>query len=147
MGAVYKGACFCNAVRFELSGEPESMGYCHCAACRSWSGDPVHAWTIWRAEAVKVTTGSEFIGVFQKAPDSMSHRQFCTSCGGHLMISHRTIGIFDVLPGIVPTLNFAPTMHLNYADSVHPMSDGLPKFKDFPSELSEFGGTGEQMSE
>ena len=147
MGAVYKGSCFCSTVQIELSGEPEDMGYCHCASCRSWSGDPVHAWTIWRAEAVRVTTGSEHVGIFHKTPDSMSHRQFCTKCGGHLMISHPTIGIVDVFAGIVPALTFAATMHVNYAESVHPMIDELPKYKDFPSELSEFGGTGELMSE
>ncbi len=147
MGAVYKGSCFCNAVQIELSGEPQGMGYCHCASCRSWSGAPVHAWTIWLAEAVEVTTGAEHIGVFLKTPDSMSHRQFCTKCGGHVMTGHPTLGLVDVLAGIVPDLNFAPTIHLNCAESVLPINDELPKYKDFPSEFSEFGGTGELMPE
>jgi hypothetical protein len=30
----------------------------------------------------------------------------------------------------------SPGVHLNYAETVLPMRDGLPKFKDFPKESS-----------
>jgi hypothetical protein len=39
---------------------------------------------------------------------------------------------------------FKPTVHLNYAEAVLPMRDGLPKLKDFPAEV---GGSGEAISE
>ncbi len=146
MSAVHNGKCFCGAVQFELSGEPGFMGYCHCASCREWSGDPIHAVTIWQADSVKVTAGSEHVATFQKTPDSLSHRQFCTKCGGHLMVSHPTLGLYDVFPGVVPSVNFVPSLHFNYAQAVLPIDDGLPKYKDFPSEFNEFGGTGELMS-
>ena len=32
------GSCFCGAVKLEVIGSPEAMGYCHCSSCRSWSG-------------------------------------------------------------------------------------------------------------
>ena len=35
-------------------------------------------------------------------------------------------------------------MHVNYAETVLPMNDGLPKFRDFPSD---FGGSGEMIAE
>jgi hypothetical protein len=44
----------------------------------------------------------------------------------------------------VPTLKFSPGLHINYAETVLPMRDGLPKFKDVPAE---FGGSGQQMAE
>jgi len=53
MAATHKGECFCGAVRVEVSGEPEAMGYCHCQSCRSWSGGPVNAFTLWKPEAVR----------------------------------------------------------------------------------------------
>jgi hypothetical protein len=37
-----------------------------------------------------------------------------------------------------------PGVHVNYAETVLPMRDGLPKFKDFPAQ---FGGSGEQVAE
>ena len=55
----YKGECFCGAVHIEVSGEPEGMGYCHCRSCRSWSGGPVNAFTLWKPGAVRVTDGAE----------------------------------------------------------------------------------------
>ena len=50
----------------------------------------------------------------------------------------------DVFAATLPTLKFSPGVHVNYAETVLPMRDGLPKFKDFPVE---FGGSGEQIAE
>ena len=44
----------------------------------------------------------------------------------------------------IPTLKFSPSVHVNYAETVLPMQDGLPKLKDFPTE---FGGSGKQIPE
>ena len=58
--ATYKGECFCGAVQLEASGEPKGMGYCHCGSCRSWSGGPVNAFTLWKPGAVRVTAGASW---------------------------------------------------------------------------------------
>ena len=42
----YEGQCYCGAVTIEVTGDPEGAGYCHCAACRSWSAGPVNAFTL-----------------------------------------------------------------------------------------------------
>jgi hypothetical protein len=39
----YNISCFCGAVQFTVTGEPASMGYCHCTSCRHWSASPVNA--------------------------------------------------------------------------------------------------------
>ena len=140
--ATYKGECFCGTVKLECSGAPEGMGYCHCRSCRSWSGGPVNAFTLWKPEAVKVTAGAENLGVYQKTP--VSQRQFCTKCGGHLMTTHPPLGLIDVFSATLPDLAFQPGVHVNYQETVLPMKDGLPKFKDFPKE---FGGSGEAANE
>jgi hypothetical protein len=137
---VHQGRCFCGAVELEVSGEPEGMGYCHCASCRSWSGSPVNAFSLWKPEAVRVTSGAEHVAMFQKTP--LSQRQFCATCGGHLMTNHPTLSLVDVFAATIPTLAFVPGVHVNYADTVLPMHDGLPKLRDFPAEL---GGSGETM--
>lgn len=118
------------------------MGYCHCQSCRSWSAGPVNAFTLWKPEAVKVTAGAEHLGMFQKTP--VSQRQYCKKCGGHLMTTHPPLGMIDVYAATLPTLQFKPGVHVNYAETVLPMRDGLPKFKDFPAE---FGGSGTQVAE
>ena len=126
----------------EVSGEPEVMGYCHCRSCRSWSAAPVNAFTIWKPAAVRITAGAEYVGTFQKT--KLSERQYCTKCGGHLMNNHPPWGLIDVYAATIPTLKFSPRVHVNYAETVLPMRDGLPKLKDFPAE---FGGSGEETAE
>lgn len=138
----YQGSCFCGAVAIEVSGEPEGMGYCHCSSCRSWSGGPVNAFSLWKPEAVVVTKGAENIRMYQKT--EVSQRQYCTQCGGHLMTNHPPLGLVDVFAATIPGLAFAPGLHVNYQETVLPMKDGLPKMKDFPAE---FGGSGETMAE
>jgi hypothetical protein len=142
MADTHTGTCFCGAVEVEVTGSPEAMGYCHCGSCRSWSAGPVNAFTLWKPENVRVTRGSESIGHFQKT--GMSDRQFCTRCGGHVMADHPPLGLTDVYAATIPSVAFVPGVHVNYAESVLPMKDGLPKLKDFPSE---FGGSGETMPE
>jgi hypothetical protein len=136
------GSCFCGAIALEATGSPEAMGYCHCRSCRSWSGGPVNAFTLWKPEAVRVTRGAEHLRTFQKTP--LSQRQYCEKCGGHLMANHPPLGLVDVFAATLPTLEFAPAVHVNYAETVLPMRDGLPKLKDFPAE---FGGSGEMVPE
>jgi hypothetical protein len=142
MTQTYKGACFCGAVQIETTGEPAAMGYCHCRSCRSWSAGPVNAFTLWKPEAVHVVAGKENIATFKKT--ALSERQYCTKCGGHLMTNHPPLGLLDVYAATIPTLRFMPGVHVNYAETVLPMRDGLPKLKDFPAE---FGGSGELMPE
>jgi hypothetical protein len=138
----YVGSCFCGAVQLEAVGEPEAMGYCHCRSCRSWSGGPVNAFSLWKPEAVRITSGSDEVATYQKT--AFSQRRYCAKCGGHLMTDHPTLGLVDVFAATLPTLAFAPGVHVNYAETVLPMRDGLPKLKDFPAEL---GGSGEALPE
>lgn len=139
---VHVGRCFCGTVEVEVTGEPEAMGYCHCTSCRSWSGGPVNAFTLWRPEAVAITVGAEHVATFEKT--KFSHRRYCAKCGGHLLANHPTLGLVDVFAATIPSLKFTPGVHVNYAETVLPMRDGLPKLKDFPAE---FGGSGEMMVE
>lgn len=138
----YQGECFCGAVKIEATGEPEGMGFCHCQSCRSWSGGPVNAFTLWQPDKVRVTAGADQIGTYNKTP--VSDRKYCIKCGGHLMTNHPGLGVIDVFSATLPTLAFKPGLHVNYAETVLPMKDGLPKFKDFPAA---FGGSDEQIAE
>jgi hypothetical protein len=140
--SVYRGHCFCGAVEIEVAGEAVGAGYCHCASCRSWSAGPVNAFTLWKREAVKVTKGLEHVGAFHKS--ARSDRKWCTKCGGHLLTEHPQWNLVDVYAATIPDFPFRPGVHVNYAEAVLPIHDGLPKMKDFPREL---GGSGEVLPE
>ena len=102
----------------------------------------MNAFTLWKPENVKVASGREHLATFQKT--ELSQRQYCAKCGGHLMTNHPPLGLVDVFAATLPSLAFEPGVHVNYAETVLPMRDGLPKLKDFPSE---FGGSGETVAE
>jgi hypothetical protein len=134
---IYEGSCFCGAVRFEVSGQPAAMGYCHCESCRHWSAGPVNAFTLWKPQALKVTHGAAHIGTYNKTP--ISYRKWCTQCGGHLFTDHPTMGLVDIYAAMIPHLKFEPGVHVHYQESVLRIPDGKPKMKDMPKEM---GGSG-----
>lgn len=138
----HRGACFCGAVEFEVSGPPLEMGYCHCASCRAYAGEAFSSYILWSAQAVTVTRGAALLGGYNKT--GMSNRRFCSRCGGHVLTEHPGLGVTDVRPGAVPGVRFVPTVHLNYAEAVRAVHDGLPKLRDFPAVV---GGSGELIPE
>ena len=138
----YKGSCFCGAVELTVTGQPVVMGFCHCTSCRTWSGGPVNAFTLWKPDAVKITKGEAEIGTYNKTPTSF--RKWCKSCGGHVVTSHPTFGLTDVYAAILHDFPFQPVVHVNYGETVLHIKDGLPKYSDFPADM---GGSGKALPE
>jgi hypothetical protein len=106
------------------------------------AGGLVNAFGLWKPEAVRITSGAEHVATFQKT--ELSQRQYCAKCGGHLMTNHPPFGLVDVFAATLPTLKSTPGVHVNCAQTVLPMRDGVPKLRDFPKEL---GGSGEVIPE
>jgi hypothetical protein len=138
----HQGSCFCGEVKFEVTGAPVAMGYCHCESCRHWSAGPVNAFTLWKPEALKVTHGAGSIGTYNMTP--RSSRKWCTRCGGHLFTDHPGWNLVDVYAAVIPTLRFEPGVHVHYQETVLHLHDGKPKMKDIPEEM---GGSGVTMPE
>ena len=135
-------SCACGAVKVELTGEPVLQGYCHCSSCRAWGAQPFNAYTLWPSENVRVVQGEESLGA-GKRNDNITNR-FCTRCGGSVMAQSALAGLTDVFAMIIRDFTFEPGSHVNYAERVMDMRDGLPKFRDMPARA---GGTGEMMQE
>jgi hypothetical protein len=145
----HTGRCFCGSVEIEVTGEPEVMGYCHCESCRRWAGAPIYGFTVWQPSAFAITRGADDLEAFGGNPLSgdatvVSKRIWCKRCGGHVYVEHPVLGLVDVPAVILEELAFAPAFHIHYQETVHPMRDGLPKFRDFPAAI---GGSGVEMEE
>ena len=143
------GRCFCGDVQFSLSGSPELMAYCHCDSCRHWSAGQVSAFTLWKPESLHITQGKDCISSFKKNPGSEdvtvhSERKWCKNCGGHVFTDHPGMGLIDVPASILSKIDFTPAFHVHYQNTVQPMQDGLPKFRDLPAEA---GGSGDLLEE
>ena len=137
-----RGGCFCGAVEIRVTGKPVTTGYCHCTSCREWAAAPVNAFTLWPPSAVTVTRGKEHLGAYQKTERSI--RRWCMRCGGHVMNEHPLWGVVDVYAATIPAFPFEAKVHVNYAETVLRLRDGLPKQKDMPKEM---GGTGTLLPE
>ena len=142
MANTHTGGCYCGPVEVEATGEPLDMGYCHCNECRRYCTAPVSIFTLWKPETVKISKGEQFLGKFHGS--ELSDRRYCTKCGGHVIVEHPTLGLMDVRIGALRNFPSKPKVHLNYAETILPMRDGLLKLKDFPAEI---GGSGETMAE
>ena len=138
----YKGQCMCGAVKFEVPSEPFAMLVCHCIDCRAWSASPVNGATAYKRDQLSIKKGEDLI---KRYTSSESHnRCWCSVCGGHVFSDHPAYDLVDVYASVLEGLAFKPGAHVHYAQSILPIKDGLPKFKDFPAEL---GGSGEMMDE
>ncbi len=118
------------------------MGNCHGISCRAYSGAPFVIYALFAEDQVTVTKGAERLGPVNRT--GMSARRFCRRCGGHMMTEHPGMGFSDFHAPVLPDLHFRPVWHLNYAEAVLPVRDGLPKLKDFPAHA---GGSGETLVE
>ena len=64
-------SCLCGDIRLEASGEPESVGLCHCLDCRKHHGAVFWAAAIYPENAVTVTGDTQ----------QYQGRHFCPRCG------------------------------------------------------------------
>ena len=82
-----------------------------------------------------VTKGEEFLGRFKSS--DISERGYCTKCGGHIIVEHPTLGLMDVRIGALRNFPFKPKVHLNYAETILPMRDGLLETQRLSARRSE----------
>ena len=141
-GQRHSGQCFCGAIELEVTGEAAVQGYCHCDSCRTMAGAPIRGFTLFPADAVRVTRGEDQLKGYSKT--DFSDRRHCANCGGQVLINHPSIGMVDVHSEMLKGFNFTPGLHVNYQERSLSIRDGLPKFKDFPAG---FGGSDETIPE
>jgi hypothetical protein len=127
------GQCFCGAIGYQVSGEPELVALCHCSDCQRASGAPMVAWAMFPETALTLTKGTP--KTINSSGTAM--RSFCADCGSGLFYRNAA-----VLPGMVDvqtaTLDnpeaLPPTMQIQTAERIDWMLhlDELAQFSRFP---------------
>ena len=99
------GHCYCGAVKFEVSGEPDWIGHCHCESCRRQSGSVMTTFAGFREDQV-IFTGA--MPNRYSSNDGVT-RSFCGQCGSPVAYQssdqagiHLHLGLFDDLELLVP---------------------------------------------
>ena len=125
-----KGSCLCGEVKFQISGEPFSLSYCHCSRCRKAAGI-FSAVLIGKADDLLITQGEEAIARLKPGSDWKYKRCFCRECGTSL--GDMVTG--DVYVIAASTLDddpmMRPTAHIHTASKPdwYEIADDLKKFE------------------
>ena len=93
------GHCYCGAVTFEIDGESDWVGHCHCESCRRASGSVMTTFAGFKKNQVHFTGArpSSF------SPGNGVTRSFCGTCGSAVAYEnagspdeiHLHLGLFD----------------------------------------------------
>ena len=131
----FTGGCFCGAVRYEYSGEPNFAAHCQCNRCRMASGTG-HSSFLAVQEADLNLSGDL---TFHEAPADSGNivsRGFCPTCGSPIMA--RNSGWLGVVGLIASCLDdpevFKPQVvaYRACAASWDKMDPALPAFEAMP---------------
>lgn len=127
------GQCQCGAIRYQLSGTPQTVALCHCRDCQRSAGAPMVTWAMYPEASLTLTQGQP------KTINSSATaiRSFCPDCGTGLFYRNA-----EILPGIVDvqtaTLDdpeaLPPKVSIQTAERMGWIQhmDTLPAFERFP---------------
>ena len=73
----HSGSCMCGSIKFETTGHPFDVAYCHCESCRRHNATPVVILAGFKTDQVR------FFGIKRKIYNSSPgvERAFCSNCG------------------------------------------------------------------
>jgi hypothetical protein len=128
------GGCMCGGIRFEVTEQPGSAGYCHCTRCRRRTGTAASISTRIEPGSLRLVQGDELLKAFDPG-DGGFVKVFCSNCGSQMwsrsptdsdVISIR-LGAFDSDPGVRPRWH----QYVAYAAPWEPIrDDGLPRYDE-----------------
>ncbi len=135
MSAAYTGGCACNAIRYEVSGEPAVMLDCQCRQCQRESGTG-HASHLTFANADVKVTGNATLWNMVGDTGVAKTRAFCPTCGSPVYMTFPDIPDYFVVraASLDDPQRYKPQMVIWTAAS-HPwdhINPALPKFDKMP---------------
>jgi hypothetical protein len=129
---VIEGGCLCGRTRYQASGTPANLCFCHCASCRRATGTPLVAWGTFRRDGFRLLAGADYT-LHRSSP--AVQRGFCGHCGTALTYAHdaRDAEIDITLVTLDDPARYEPECHIWVEDRLPWMriEDGRPRFQRF----------------
>lgn len=124
------GSCLCGKITLKAKQMNTSLGACHCATCRKWTGGPFLA--VDCGSDVNVQ-GQEFLSVYNSS--DWGERAFCKSCGTILFFRLKDHSFYSVSAELFnePELKFETQIFI----------DSKPNYYDFANSTKKM--TGEEV--
>ena len=126
-----KGSCLCQKVKFQITGEPYSLSYCHCSRCRKAAG-VFSAVLVGKADDLEITEGQAEIAKYLPGPEWKFERCFCKTCGTSL----GDMATGDIYVIAASALDEDPKIR----PSVHIHTASKPDWYEIKDDLKKFEG-------
>jgi hypothetical protein len=132
-GPPYSGHCLCGGVRFEVTEEPASAGYCHCTRCQRRTGTAASVQARLVPGSFRLLAGEDLVREY--APGDGWPKCFCSACGSALWskypdtgdVGSVRLGLFDPGHAIRPQWH----TYVDYACAWEPIpDDGLERYPE-----------------
>lgn len=128
---VRKGGCLCGKVRFEVTGRPLLVEFCHCQSCRKASGAPIFAWAAFAVSAFGFSSGAPKTRLSSPGVT----RGFCGDCGTPLTLQDERFAdeIYVALAAFDDPESFEPAFHIWRSHRLPWLetADDLPRYRRF----------------
>ncbi len=129
-----EGGCRCGDVKFEASGQPFLVEYCHCRSCRHSAGAPLMAWAGFKPDEFSILSGNPT--VHESAPGV--RRSFCPRCGTSLTLTDErfpgevyvALASFEDADSPLPEIYIWHSQRLSWLET----TDELPRYTQFKSD-------------
>ncbi|KAF9270855.1 hypothetical protein L218DRAFT_976495 [Marasmius fiardii PR-910] len=148
---VCRGACYCEAVRLEVTGKPILSAYCHCTLCQRLTGCPfVHTIHFdpsnfrWTHEG-----GEKNLDVYKVKDKPAKSRYRCKDCGACVASYHAQRDRWTIWGGqlqrdrqtgqIENWEDLKPTHHQFYDTRMLDVDDGLGKWEGYANQSTRLG--------
>jgi len=134
-----KGSCFCDQIKFEITGELPDLYQCHCSECRKTTGSSANAGLLLSENQFSWITGEENIKAFTKA--SGYRVNFCKTCGSPVPnptslqagLMWIPAGLLDNPPSSIKVSNH---IYVDFKASWDEISGSAKQHADLPSDIN-----------
>ena len=126
---IASGGCLCGRIKYEVTGELNSVTYCHCKQCRVWHGDVI-GYSGCARENLKFLS-DDTLQWFHSSENG--RRGFCTSCGSSLFWADITEDYIAITAGSIDEPSgVTATSHIfvGSAGDYYEIHDNLPRLKE-----------------
>eukprot|EP01119_Soliformovum_irregulare_P005862 TRINITY_DN17603_c0_g1_i1.p1 TRINITY_DN17603_c0_g1~~TRINITY_DN17603_c0_g1_i1.p1 ORF type:complete len:149 (+),score=6.47 TRINITY_DN17603_c0_g1_i1:62-508(+) len=143
----YTGTCACGRVTIHVDKDciPPLSVWCHCNDCTRHNMAPVVGAMGFAATDLNTkirVEGKEHLKQYQTTERITRH--FCSNCGSPCYMDLHAAKMTAIYSRFLDSFPFKPTSHFHYSSKRISIKDGLPKWKDGPSE---YGGSGIALEE
>ena len=130
---MYKGACMCGGVQFEIHGKISDIVYCHCSQCRKAQGSAFATNGVVKKTDFRFLSGEQLLAGYESSPGKTKY--FCRQCGSPIFSKNSSLPqLLRIRLGTIDgELDVRPGCHIFVGSKAnwHAINDDLPQYPEF----------------